>query len=295
MVDGEPAPVAGARSCAVCGATGSVPALQKDGYGYVACEGCGALRLDPLPAPEVAAALYDESYFTESTSGGYHDYLADEAIHRRNARRHLDRLEGLGARPPGRLHEVGAAAGFLLDEARTRGWDPVGVEVAPIADHARDELGLAVHRRVTDLPGPTGPSEGFDASVMNQVLEHLPAPDAALAEVAARLAPGGVLTIETWNRDAQVARRLGAGWQQVTPPSVLWLFSAEDLRRLLAAAGFTDVTVARATKWVSMATVLGQSADDTGPLRRLADSRVGAIGLPYHLGGLVVGTARRTR
>ena len=33
------------------------------------------------------------------------------------------------------------------------------------------------------------------------------------------------------------------------------------------------VTVARATKWVSIATVLGQSADDTGPLRRLADSR----------------------
>ena len=279
--------------CAVCGATGWGSGLRKNDYSYATCGGCGVLRLDPMPAPETAAALYDEGYFTESTSGGYHDYLADEAIHRRNARRHLDRLESLGARPPGRLLEVGAAAGFLLDEARRRRWDPVGVEVAPIADHARHELGLVVHRRVADLAVPSDPAAAFDAAVMNQVLEHLPEPDVALTEVAAQMAPGGVLTIETWNRDAQVARRLGAGWQQVTPPSVLWLFSADDLRRLLAAAGFADVTVTRATKWVSVATVLGQSADDTGPLRRLADSRVGAIGLPYHLGDLVVVTARR--
>lgn len=279
--------------CAVCGATAWGSGLRKDGYSYASCQGCGVLRLDPMPAPETAAALYDEGYFTESTSGGYHDYLADEAIHRRNARRHLDRLERLGARPPGRLLEVGAAAGFLLDEARLRRWEPVGVEVAPIADHARDELGLAVHRRVTDLPQATGSAGAFDAAVMNQVLEHLPAPDVALAEVAARLASGAALTIETWNRAALVARRLGAGWQQVTPPSVLWLFSDDDLRRLLLDTGFVDVTVARATKWVSVATVLGQSADDTGPLRRLADSRVGSIGLPYHLGDLVVVTARR--
>lgn len=279
--------------CAVCGASAWGPGLRKDDHSYASCAGCGVLRLDPLPAPEEAAALYDEGYFVESTTGGYHDYLADESIHRRNARRHLDRVERLGAHPPGRLLEVGAAAGFLLDEARHKGWEPVGVEVAPIADHAREQLGLAVTGRLADLPEPGPEAPAFGAAVMNQVLEHLPEPDVALAEVAARLASGGVLTIETWNRDAQVARRLGAGWQQVTPPSVLWLFSADDLRRLLVGAGFADVTVARATKWVSVATVLGQSADDTGPLRRLADSRIGAIGLPYHLGDLVEVTARR--
>ena len=79
----------------------------------------------------------------------------------------------------------------------------------------------------------------------------------------------------------------------MTPPSVLWLLSGADLRSLLVDAGFEDVDVRRATKWVSLATVLGQSADGSGVLRRLAGSRLGALGLPYHLGDLVVATARR--
>ena len=264
-------------TCPCCRGGGWDPALTKDGFTYVACGSCGVVRLDPLPDAEAAAGLYDDGYFVASTTGGYHDYLADEAIHRRNARRHLDGLERDGARPPGRLLEVGAAAGFLSDEARRRGWDPVGVEVAPIADHARDRLGLPVHREIADTEGP------FDACVMNQVLEHLPDPAAALAAVAERSAPGARLSIETWDRSSQ----------QVTPPSVLWLLSGADLRSLLVDAGFEDVDVRRATKWVSLATVLGQSADGSGVLRRLAGSRLGALGLPYHLGDLVVATARR--
>lgn len=276
--------------CPCCAGMAWSDSIDKEGHRYVACDTCGVVRLDPLPSAEEAAALYDEGYFTESTSGGYHDYLADEAIHRRNARRHLDRLEGLGARPPGRLLEVGAAAGFLLDEARSRGWDPVGVEIGPVAAHARDELGLRVHADVGDAVDAGTP---VDAVVMNQVLEHLTDPSAALEQVAAATVPGGVLTIETWDRYSTVARRLGAQWQQVTPPSVLWLFAGDDLRRVVGEAGFEAVEVRTATKWVSVATVLGQSSGGSGVIRRVAGSRLGAIGLPYRLGDLVVVTARR--
>lgn len=276
--------------CPCCAGTAWSDSIDKEGHRYVACDACGVVRLDPLPSAEAAAALYDEGYFTESTSGGYHDYLADEAIHRRNARRHLDRLERLGARPPGRLLEVGAAAGFLLDEARARGWEPVGVEIGPVAAHARDELGLTVHAELAAALRPDAP---VDAVVMNQVLEHLTDPRATLEQVAEATAPGGVLTIETWDRHSAVARRLGARWQQVTPPSVLWLFADDDLRRLVSGAGFDEVEVRVATKWVSVATVLGQSAGGSGVVRRIAGSRLGSIGLPYRLGDLVVVTARR--
>lgn len=275
--------------CPVCAASAWSDGLAKDEYRYAACDGCGVLRLDPLPDAETAAELYDDGYFVESTSGGYHDYLADESIHRRNARRHLAGLAQLGATPPGRLLEIGAAAGFLLDEAQKVGWEPVGVEIAPIAGHAREQLALTVHRDITDA------GDGFDACVMNQVLEHLTEPDAALRQVAASLDGGGALTIETWNRDSLIARRLGSGWQQVTPPSVLWLFSSDDLRRLLEGTGFEDVQVRRATKWVSVATVLGQAAGEQGLLRRIAGGRIGRTGLPYHLGDLVIVTARRRR
>ena len=56
MVDAEQPD---ALTCAVCGAAGWGPGLRKDPYEYAACRGCGVLRLDPLPSPDVAAALYD--------------------------------------------------------------------------------------------------------------------------------------------------------------------------------------------------------------------------------------------
>lgn len=56
-----------------------------------------------MPSPADAARLYDDSYFTASAHGGYADYVGDERVHRRDARRHLRRLRRLGAAPPGRL------------------------------------------------------------------------------------------------------------------------------------------------------------------------------------------------
>ena len=76
---------------------------------------------------------------------------------------------------------------------------------------------------------------------MNQVLEHLVDPLGALRAVHRSLRPEGHLRIETWDRSSLVARLLGARWQQVTPPSVLWLFRGDDLAAVLGAAGFADV------------------------------------------------------
>ena len=67
---------------------------------------------------EVDPALYGDAYFAAYAGG---DYLAEEAQRRRESRRRLDLLARTTP-PPARLLEVGAAAGFLLDEARRRGY-----------------------------------------------------------------------------------------------------------------------------------------------------------------------------
>lgn len=87
------------------------------------------------------------------SSGGYVDYVGDEHVHRRNARRHLGRLRGL--HPPGTLREVGSAAGFLLDEARHAGWEVRGIEVSePMTREAEERFVLQLVDDVSriDLP-----------------------------------------------------------------------------------------------------------------------------------------------
>ena len=66
--------------------------------------------------------------------------------HERDA---LGRLRAAGRRSqaePGKVLEIGCAAGWLLAGRARRGLGAYGIEASPkFADHARDTLGLKVH------------------------------------------------------------------------------------------------------------------------------------------------------
>ncbi len=81
--------------------------------------------------------------------------------------------------------DLGCWVGFLLDEARARGWDPVtGVEPSAFASaYARDRLGLDV--RTDDLMTADLPAGAHQAVVLGDVIEHLPAPGDALDRIRA--------------------------------------------------------------------------------------------------------------
>jgi SAM-dependent methyltransferase len=269
--------------CPVCGSREVTRWAEVAPWRYVACSTCDLVRLAPLPSEEMAAGFYDDTYFTGSAHRGYADYVADETVHRANARRHLRRLERRGATKPGRLVEIGAAAGFLLDEARRRGWRVDGVEVAAsMRDAARDLHGIDLATAVDELDG----RDAIDVVVANQVLEHTVDPLGLLTDLHARMATGGTVSIETWDRGALVARALGPRWQQVNPPSVLWLWDARQLCALLDRAGFDVVVCRPAVKLVSVATVAGQLG---------LTGRFGRLPLPYGLGDLNVVIARARR
>lgn len=283
-------------TCRACGATRSVPYLRRGTYRYVRCAECGFAPLDAIPDTDELDRVFGPGYFRDDPAGGYLDYDADERLHRRNATRRLALLERAGARPPGLIVDVGCAAGYFLDEARRAGWEVVGVERSEWArTQAAERFGLQVHRRleeVLDTRGAVATVVGFF-----QVLEHMRAPDEAVAMAHRCLAPGGHVIIETWNADSWVARALGSHWQQVSPPSVLYLTNRRGLQAMLQRAGFEGIEFRRTAKQVSVAAVLGLLRSRYRWLRRLVDpiiaSRLGAIALPYRFGDLITVTARR--
>lgn len=277
-------------ACVICGGEDRSPLWSKDGWSYARCGGCGTVSLDPQPAADESRALYGEGYFQEGASGGYLDYAGDEAIHRHNARA---RCRLLASPEGGRLLDVGCAVGFFLDEARRCGWRVEGVEVSPwAAAEARRRTGAPIH---DSLAAAGSAAEPFDAVTFFQVLEHMPRPADALGQARACLRPGGLVAIETWDRDSLVARLFGSHWQQVTPPSVIHLFSRRDVGALLERTGFEVRSAARTSKRVSIGFVAGLLAGKYPRaggwlLRRIEAAGYGRRAVSYRWGDLITVT-----
>ena len=284
--------------CFVCGGRfGRVVARVGD-HRYVACDRCALARLDPMPSTDDVQHFFDPSYFTGERVGGYDDYAADDAIHRRNARLRLDRLSADLGPDPIRLLDVGCAFGHVLREARSRGWEAEGVEICEqIAEQAR---GGGEFRVSADLASAAASNPGsFGAVTMFQVIEHVPRPDLDLARVHALLRPSGMVAIETWNRSSLVARLFGRHWQLLSPPSVLWAYDRRSLTLLLRRAGFDLVRYHRTWKYVSLRFSASLLRDDNRSALALRLGRLAArmplrdAALPYALGDLVWVVARR--
>jgi SAM-dependent methyltransferase len=196
--------------------------------------GCGSCGLAWwLPgAAHRAERLYDAAYFRGAEAGrGYDDYAGLESSLRRSFGR---RLAGLGRPARGaRLLDVGAAYGFAVAEARRAGWEAVGLEVSTAAARAAGAAaGPLVVGSAERAPFAAG---SFDAVTLWDVLEHLPDPHAAVAEIARLLHPGGRLALSTGDVGSLVARLSGARWHLYTLPEHLFFFSRPSLRRLLEA------------------------------------------------------------
>jgi 2-polyprenyl-3-methyl-5-hydroxy-6-metoxy-1,4-benzoquinol methylase len=215
--------------------------MDVSDYTICACRGCGLRFLNPQPTPEALEAFYTKQYYhsDDSLSQGYGDYVA-QADNLRSTFRH--RLRYLPKAET--LLDVGAAAGFFVEQAREAGWKAEGIDPSDwAARFAREQLGVPV--RTGHLEEAGFPAASFDAVTAWEVIEHLPDPRTVLLEMARILKPGGLLALSTPDAGAPVSRLAGRrwlGWYKV--PEHLYFFDRKTLMRLLEETGF-EVTSCR--------------------------------------------------
>jgi SAM-dependent methyltransferase len=221
------------------GPDGLIPSNSQFGTALsdiVRCKVCGHMQLADLPSEAALAEAYRQA---ESD-----DYVEEELGQRATARRALERIER--HRTPGRLLDLGCWVGFLLDEARERGWATVGVEPSAFASaFARERLGLEV--RPGDLFTASLEPRSFDAVVLGDVIEHFPDPGRAVERIASLTAPGGVLYLALPDAGSRIARLLGSRWWSVIPTHVQY-FTRGSLGRLLARHGWELLELSTAPK-----------------------------------------------
>jgi arsenite methyltransferase len=173
-------------------------------------------------------------------------YRIGDAVRRRRIVR-----EALGAAPGERILDVGCGPGFYCAELAAEvgpSGSVVGVDSSPAmlelaarrcAGHAGVEL------RTADAVSLPVDDASFDAAVCVQVLEYVPDPTVALAEMHRALRPGGRVivwdidwaTVSLHALDSALTERVLRAWDQhLTHPSL-----PRTLASQLRAAGFDEV------------------------------------------------------
>lgn len=276
------------------------PHWIKDGYGIFSCDSCGLLFRGDLPTDSDLASIYSQGYFASdrnSGSDGYDDYLGDANEHRMTARKRLVHLNEVTS--PGRLLDVGSAAGFFMDEAREYGWEVQGIDIsATMVVWGRDRLGLDIAKGL--FQRVEYPDGAFDAVTMWDYIEHSIDPSADLLKAARVLRPSGILMLSTGDAASLVARLSGKRWHLLTPRHHNFFFTIKTLRRLLADAGFEVISVKRPGSYYSIRYVchkMGTIAPYSRVVRKLTKligaRPIGKRSIRLNLGDIVTVTARK--
>ena len=219
------------------GAEGLIPTTKEFGTALgdiVRCANCSHMQLDRFPSDEELDAAYEVA---ESDA-----YVEEEAGQRYSFASVLERIERYGPEK-GAILDVGCWVGFLLAEAKERGWrEPIGIEPSTFAaEFARERLGLDV--RTEELFTADLPTGHFDCVVMGDVLEHLTRANAALDRVAELLRPGGLIALELPDAGSRVAQLLGAKWWSVIPTHIHY-FTRSSAATMLRRHGYEPLYAA---------------------------------------------------
>ncbi len=202
--------------------------IQENGFTGRKCEQCGLVYISPRPSLSDIKNLYTHDQAQISAES----HKSQGFIKRIYARHHLAILKRYALN--GSLLEIGAGAGFFLDEARKSGFDVYGIEWN---DRQRDFI-----RSELNIPCDAGTlqeafeNKRFDIIYHCDVASHFYDPIVEFSTMNKRLNPGGILMFETGNGDFQ--EKYISAFTSFQYPDHLFFFSEKNIRDLLSLTGF---------------------------------------------------------
>ena len=254
------------RDCAVCGSSERHFLFKKQGFAFYRCQQCTHIYVTPRARPDISGRLGDE---------------LDQADHESplmDVQKLISRTVCtlLRARAPGsRLLDIGFGRGYIIELARTYGFEVYGVEASSAQLAALHErIGRNLHHgEANETKLPWG---NFDAVIMSHVLEHLDEPSAYLKQVYDAMNPEGVLYLAVPDMGSVQFQLFGKNWEPVSPLAHLQYFNRDSLERLLTEVGFEAVERVEqvsvpdeiAPRWMLLLRSLGGT--DSGELAILA-------------------------
>lgn len=233
-------------NCPLC-ANHTTREFKTHGFWIRDCQFCRHRFTEIAADAHHARTVYNDDYFSGGGTAGYHDYVSDARLLRNRGRIYAKKLRKYTK--PGKILDVGSAAGFVLQGFSDMDWHGVGIEPnSTMARFARDELNLRV---VNSTLEDFASDEKFDLISMIQVVAHFFDVRSAFENARSLLNENGFLLIETWNRASLTERVFGKNWHEYSPPSVLHFFTSQILNEFADRYGFEKIASGRPAKWIN--------------------------------------------
>ncbi|MEO5592917.1 MAG: methyltransferase domain-containing protein [Chitinophagaceae bacterium] len=204
----------------------------------VTCSGCGITYLRTRPTQEKMYQIY-QGYANDTSHMRPPDTKEDGKNAGLRRKYLIDEITGIGNRQ-GVWLDVGCGWGALLDEVRSRGYTPKGIEITRnCQDFATSQLQIPVsNAQFTDAKIDAGSCAVVS---MVHVLEHLPYPKQALDKVYNILEPGGMFCGIVPNIESICSEYLKDDWVWLDPQHHYVHYSPRTLTEVLKKAGFTVI------------------------------------------------------
>ncbi len=232
---GIPADLLTSRPCPTCGANDAALELEKDHLRLMRCAACDLVYVTPT---------FDEAHYkTVYRSSEYQEIVRDLGIKshayrvQRFGRERVDLLDRFVQSSRPRVLDVGCSTGFVIEAARDRGWEAVGLDLNPSAVEYGRSRGLDLRDVALEDAGLEPAS--FDAVCLFDVLEHLLDPLRTLRACTRLLRRGGVLFLYVPNYDSASRLLMGKDAHFIWPTHHLNYYTPITIRDLLDREGLT--------------------------------------------------------
>lgn len=210
--------------CLITGADDTYPLDGYEKHFLIKSKSSGFVFCSKVPTEQELADHYQQ-YDRE-------DYLSPITIQRFN-----ETLDGFEAyRKTNRILDIGCGVGFLMDEAKKRGWEVYGTEYTQNAIDICEKKGIKMNK------GKLNPEwfapESFDIVTSIEVFEHINNPVEEVTNINKILRKGGLLYFTTPNFNAIERFLLKAEYNVIEYPEHLCYYTPTTINKLLTTNGF---------------------------------------------------------
>jgi 2-polyprenyl-3-methyl-5-hydroxy-6-metoxy-1,4-benzoquinol methylase len=248
------------HQCKLCASWGDDNAALKQiggvgTYPLLKCDSCSIEMIYPQPDDATLANIYTQQYY--NAWGLQED---KELVGKMKRSTFSKLLKKLKVHPQATLLDCGAATGFLMECARSRGASVYGIELSEFgADSIAKTFGQdRVFRGQIEDSSFADVSEGtFDIITMTDFIEHTRDPISVLKKAHSLLARNGRLLITTPNASSFSRKVMGKYWPHYKLEH-LYYFSPQNLNKLLEHLGFQIDIAAKARKSMNLQYISNQ-------------------------------------
>ena len=214
--------------CIFCNIDSSEVLWEENGYTARKCPQCGLVFVSPRPTLEEISNMYAE----DQSHASAQSQISRAFIHKVHARHNVGIIKRY--KNSGSILEIGAGAGWFLDEARRAGFAVYGIELNRTL--AEFIMSLKIPCETSHLDISSFEGKKFDIIYHCDVLSHFYDPISEFRKMNDRLEKDGILVFETGNGDFEA--RYNRLFLSFYLPDHLFTFNENSLKKLLELTEF---------------------------------------------------------